>query len=110
MVAALSPADINYDETLSTLRCVLGGGGAVPAGQATSPATPRGSSGHQGCLGLPGARPIPITLWDALRGCEQPGSPWHEAGRAVGGLGGLPPFRHRGHPGSLGGRGVTVGL
>lgn len=27
MVAALSPADINYDETLSTLRCVLEGGG-----------------------------------------------------------------------------------
>lgn len=27
MVAALSPADINYDETLSTLRCVLAGGG-----------------------------------------------------------------------------------
>jgi hypothetical protein len=25
MVAALSPADINYDETLSTLRCVLWG-------------------------------------------------------------------------------------
>lgn len=24
MVAALSPADINYDETLSTLRCVRG--------------------------------------------------------------------------------------
>lgn len=30
MVAALSPADINYDETLSTLRCVLQGGGPRP--------------------------------------------------------------------------------
>lgn len=30
MVAALSPADINYDETLSTLRCVPEGGGPCP--------------------------------------------------------------------------------
>lgn len=30
MVAALSPADINYDETLSTLRCAWPGGPAVP--------------------------------------------------------------------------------
>lgn len=30
MVAALSPADINYDETLSTLRCVLERGGPRP--------------------------------------------------------------------------------
>lgn len=30
MVAALSPADINYDETLSTLRCVLEQGGLRP--------------------------------------------------------------------------------
>lgn len=37
MVAALSPADINYDETLSTLRCVLEGGG---------PCAPTWLSGH----------------------------------------------------------------
>lgn len=53
MVAALSPADINYDETLSTLRCVLKGGG---------PCAPAWHGGRGGSLLKSGtwARGVPL--------------------------------------------------
>ena len=45
MVAALSPADINYDETLSTLRCVPRG-----VDPPCPPPAGLGSSGSSRCL------------------------------------------------------------
>lgn len=86
MVAALSPADINYDETLSTLRCVPEGGGPgaptwlgwesgtpvterVTLGGATSPGTPGGSAWV--IMG-----PVPFTPPAGVHsGCGQPGTP-----------------------------------
>lgn len=47
MVAALSPADINYDETLSTLRCVPGEA-PPPAGAAGSLQEPLWGTSHLG--------------------------------------------------------------
>lgn len=54
MVAALSPADINYDETLSTLRCVLEGGGPCSSTWlrvGLGPSLPEsGTPARDGCL------------------------------------------------------------
>ena len=76
MVAALSPADINYDETLSTLRCVPRGlevgrsgpsrslhGGPAPLGPSRlpvagrAPRTSRASSRVPPLVALSGPRP-----------------------------------------------------
>lgn len=77
MVAALSPADINYDETLSTLRCVLEPGGPPPAwlwdgvgaslpesgallwGRSSCLGLLEASGGCRGHLGLHGPVPFP---------------------------------------------------
>lgn len=53
MVAALSPADINYDETLSTLRYVIGGGGPCtsPGLAGSGPSLPESGTPLRGwCL------------------------------------------------------------
>lgn len=95
MVAALSPADINYDETLSTLRCVPEGGGPcaptwlgwesgtpaterVTLGGATSPGTPGGSAGV-----VVGPVPFPPPAGGHFGAAGSPGPLWHEAGIAV---------------------------
>lgn len=77
MVAALSPADINYDETLSTLRCVprgLGVGRSGPSRRLHRGPAPLGPSR------LPVAVRAPRTSWaslcdPSLVGSSGPGPP-----------------------------------
>ena len=84
MVAALSPADINYDETLSTLRCVprgLGVGGSRPSRRLHGGRlrwAPRGSQWPAVPPGLHGPLCVSHRLWPRVA----PG-PRNEAGRAV---------------------------
>jgi hypothetical protein len=61
MVAALSPADINYDETLSTLRYVLQGVHVLPCFKLKTPAKggsfrehSLGREASSNCSGVPG--------------------------------------------------------
>lgn len=76
MVAALSPADINYDETLSTLRCVLDGGGpsAPPGLGGSGPSLPESGTPARGDASW-GDRLI-CDFWGLQWLSEVPGSSW----------------------------------